>query len=138
MAKEPESNYDELRQLISNNGGFMLRVERHVKGGAWIIFVGGKIGVFTKREGRGISDLDGLYEMIEESATADLIRRADAILDDEDALVNLEPDYYDVAGLILEMRDALKRLEGKRVSVRRLKSDAYETLLNWLEEPPTN
>ena len=122
MAKASE-RYDELRQLISNNGGVMLRVERHLKGGAWIVDVGGKI-----------SDLDGLYETIEESATADLVRRVDAFFDDEDIYERLLPDILEYGGLIAEMRDALKRFEDKKVSVRRLKSDAYETLLNWLED----
>ena len=138
MAKATDSRYDELRQLISSNGGFMLRVERHVKGGAWIIFVGGRIGVFTKREGGGLSDLDGLYETIEESTNADLIQRVDAFLDDEEALDSLAPDRFNVEDLLMEMQDALKRSEGKKVKVRRLKPDAYETLLNWLEDPSTN
>ncbi len=138
MAKATDSRYDELRQLISSNGGLMLRVERHVKGGAWIVFVGGRIEVFTKREGGRLSDLDGLYETIEESTNADLIQRVDAFLDDEEAMIFLEPDRYNVVNLLMEMQDALKGSEGKKVKVRRLKPDAYETLLNWLEDPSTN
>lgn len=92
MARDP---YQELRELVASKGGIMAHCKRvkNVHGGAWVVYLNEKMGVFTRRfNDNGFPELENLYL----ANTFDLIPNAFVCLYNmlED-IVLIQPDIDD-------------------------------------------
>jgi len=144
MASPSFKQNKELRDEITNRGGGMDHLKRHIapryKKGEWLVRVENKQGVFPVQDNGSVKEFDGLYGEVEEQVVADLLREVDDFLDYVNEAFDLEYGSEEVdalhnATLLLDtLRDVCQKHEHKTHSVRRLKPDAYDTLLNYLEE----
>ncbi len=144
MASPSFKQYKELREEITNRGGGMDHLKRHIapryKKGVWFVRVEDKQGVFPVQDNGRVKEFDGLYGEVEEQVVADLLREVDDFIDYVNQAYALDsgPDSVDDllgATMLLDtLRDVCQKHELKTHTVRRLKPDAYDTLLNYLEE----
>lgn len=95
MARDP---YEELRRLVASKGGIMTHCKRvkNVHGGAWVIYLNNKMGVFTRRHGdSGFPELENLYLANTLTLTSNAFVSLYSMLED---IVLIQPDIDEPSG----------------------------------------
>lgn len=150
MESQPNNRYNDLRDEVTRRGGKMVLLTRHLsKLGAnvWLVEAESKIGLFPEEKPHRVTQFEQLYEPVEEYLVQDLISRVNESLEYSGLNDPDHIDYLDGQGpeadlalglldFVSELLDVCKKHETKTHTVRRLKPDAYQTLLNWLENHP--